>query len=182
MCTTKMLLFCFYLILFHIQFVVSISELSNHAHLSNDSDQEALLGFKSALNSWNPSINSVNITAELCGLPNFQKLNLWRNNLTGTIQACLGNISSLENISLDEKNVHESVPSEFVRLIFKDDSKTKQEPLMSLSVYTRNINSINHYKKHKWHQSLKQNSRKQIIVCRRTYTNVEIHEENEKSS
>eukprot|EP00253_Pinus_taeda_P005495 PITA_05495 len=122
----RMTLFFSYLFLFAIPSVFSTSQLPNrghrHPHLSNASDQEALLGFMSAIRSSDPSQSLPTNWApnvSFCGWTGIQcsrrrqrvvYLNLSSMGLQGTISPLLGNLSFLTVLDLHNNSFHGHIP------------------------------------------------------------------------
>ncbi|XP_055826202.1 putative receptor-like protein kinase At3g47110, partial [Solanum dulcamara] len=94
--------------------------------LGNETDELALLGFKSQITedpskvfaSWNQSVHFCQWTGVKCGLTQERviSLNLKGLSLAGTISGHLGNLSLLNSLDLAENSFHGEIPQELSRL------------------------------------------------------------------
>ena len=120
--TRLLLLFC-YFVLFVNPSMVSTLQLSNrrHPHLSNASDEEALLGFLSGITydpdqnlstTWTPNVSFCNWTGVTCSRRRQRvvSLNISNMGLQGIISPLLGNLSFLRNLNLSYNNFHGHIP------------------------------------------------------------------------
>ena len=126
LCIMRMPLLPFFCsILFVIPFGFSTVQLTNrrHPHLTNASDQEALLGFMSAITTyyrsqavstnWKPSVSVCEWTGIRCSRRHKQRvveLNVSSMGLEGTISPLLGNLSFLRILDIRNNNFHGHVP------------------------------------------------------------------------
>ncbi|KAM7469458.1 hypothetical protein LguiA_007641 [Lonicera macranthoides] len=93
---------------------------SNSAHLSNQTDQLALLEFKHqiadnpAFNSWNTSLHFCQWKGVECGHQHRRVigLNLSDQNMFGTISPHIGNLSFLRFIKLQDNHFHGKIPQQ----------------------------------------------------------------------
>uniref|UniRef100_M1B8F4 non-specific serine/threonine protein kinase n=2 Tax=Solanum tuberosum TaxID=4113 RepID=M1B8F4_SOLTU len=104
----------------------SLQHAASAAFLSNETDNLALLGFKSQITedpsrvfvSWNDSVHFCQWTGVKCGLRHVRviRLNLKGLRLAGTISDHLGNLSFLNSLDLAENAFHEKIPQQLSRL------------------------------------------------------------------
>ncbi|KAM7473880.1 hypothetical protein LguiB_021123 [Lonicera macranthoides] len=94
---------------------------STTAHLSNQTDQLALLEFKHQIannpvfNSWNTSLHFCKWEGVECGHRHYRVigLNLTDQNMFGTISPYIGNLSFLRFIDLHDNHFHGEIPQQF---------------------------------------------------------------------
>ena len=120
---TKMLLFFYFIFLLHPLIALSTLQLSahphRHPHLSNASDQHALIGFMSAI-TYDPSLSlrtKHNIsffewTGVICSgrRQRMVSLNVSSMALQGTISPLLTNLSFLRILDLSDNHFHGHIP------------------------------------------------------------------------
>jgi len=118
----QMLLLLVYLFLVVIPFGLDAVRLSNlsHAHPSNASDQAAVLGFVSAITTydpsqslptnWKPNVSVCEWTSITCSGHRVVSLNVSGMGLEGTISPLLGNLSFLVRLDLSNNSFHGPIP------------------------------------------------------------------------
>ena len=120
---TKMLLFFYFIFLLHPLIALSTLQLSahrhRHPHLSNASDQQALIGFMSAITydpslslRTKPNISFCQWTGVICSRRRQRvvSLNVSSMALQGTISPLLGNLSFLRILNLSNNHFHGHIP------------------------------------------------------------------------
>eukprot|EP00253_Pinus_taeda_P032763 PITA_32763 len=117
-----MFLLLVYLFLLVIPFGFATVRLSNRssAHISNATDQEAMLGFMSAIMTYNPSqalptdwksnVSVCEWTSIRCSGHRVVYLNVSGMGLEGTLSPLLGNLSFLVKLDLSHNNFHGPIP------------------------------------------------------------------------
>ncbi|XP_059291107.1 probable LRR receptor-like serine/threonine-protein kinase At3g47570 [Lycium ferocissimum] len=106
-------------------FITSFVCLSMALCRGNDTDQQALLAFKGAINdpfgytkTWNVSTHFCQWPGVTCGRKHIRviKLNIPNQNLNGPLSPFIGNMSFLRSLYLSNNSFHGEIPSEIGRL------------------------------------------------------------------